>query len=209
VLALAVAVTVQLRDQADLAADGSKPALEARPQAVPPSERRQAETDSHAQREDAPQRQARSELKRDTGETRARDSRQAERSKLEQAPREEVAASRAPVPAQQSKAGPEQQSALQADEGETGAAARESAPQSEPELLAKSRKEETQPPAPAPQSAEAALTRIRQQYGRGETEQADRALRQFCLDFPGHTVPKDLAAHTTRLAPACRNVAGQ
>jgi hypothetical protein len=208
VLALAVAVTVQLRDQADLAADGSKPAVEARPQAVPPSERRQAETDRHAQREDAPQRQARSELKRDTGGTRAGDSRQAERSKLEHAPREDVAASRAPVQAQQSQAGPEQQPAL-ADEEEIGAAAREPAPQSEPEPLAKSRKEEVQPAAPAPQSAEAALIRIRQQYDRGETEQADRALRQFCLDFPGHTVPKALAAHAARLAPACRNVAGQ
>lgn len=75
--------------------------------------------------------------------------------------------------------------------------------------MAKSSKEETQPAAPPAQPAEAALAQIRQQFGRGEVEQADRALRQFCLDFPHYSVPKDLAARAARLAPACRNIAAE
>lgn len=201
VLALAVAVTLQLRDQADLAVDATKPG----PQAAAPFERRQAETDDHGQPQDTSQGQARSESKRDNGaQSHVFNSGQAKRSK----PQGAIAADPPPIGAQ-AEVGQEPQPALQADRGDAAAAARETAPQSGSSPMAKSSKEETQPAARPAQPAEAALAQIRQQFGRGEVEQADRALRQFCLDFPHYSVPKDLAARAARLAPACRNIAAE
>jgi hypothetical protein len=54
-----------------------------------------------------------------------------------------------------------------------------------------------------PAAPEASLKKIQEQYARGEIEQADRALRQFCVDFPGHSLPAELSSRAARLAFSC------
>jgi len=50
---------------------------------------------------------------------------------------------------------------------------------------------------------ETLLERIEADYAQGRTEEGDRALRQFCRDFPGHALPEELGQRAVRLRPEC------
>jgi hypothetical protein len=60
-----------------------------------------------------------------------------------------------------------------------------------------------EPPASAPVSPETLLDRIEAMYAKGRTEEADRALREFCRSFPAHTLPEALNRHADRLGLDC------
>jgi outer membrane biosynthesis protein TonB len=182
VLALAVAIGVQLRDQADLALDRppmSRTAPPAPPAealakrsqspqldeaAKPPAARKKAQSPQNVQPQPAPSRTA--------GEPRNPEP------KRETARAEEQRPSSPGAPAA-SKERPA-----------TAAAASQGARDDQ-------------------RSPEAAAAAIRAAYDRGEREQADRQLRQFCRDYPGYSVPAELRQHAVRLSPDCELPAGE
>jgi hypothetical protein len=92
-----------------------------------------------------------------------------------------------------------------------GAVADHAAPAARPEPRAAKeldeslamRKQAAGPPAAASARPEALIRQIETHYDQGRTEEGDRALRQFCRDFPGYALPEALGRHAARLRPDC------
>lgn len=55
----------------------------------------------------------------------------------------------------------------------------------------------------APPRPETLIERIEAHYAQGRTEEGDRALREFCRDYPGYALPETLGRHAARLRLDC------
>ncbi|MGH8629597.1 MAG: hypothetical protein ACREU7_02380, partial [Burkholderiales bacterium] len=65
------------------------------------------------------------------------------------------------------------------------------------------RKQSAAQPAAAPVAPGTLIEQIEAHYAQGRTEEGDRALREFCRDFPGYALPKALGRQAARLRLDC------
>jgi hypothetical protein len=65
------------------------------------------------------------------------------------------------------------------------------------------RKQSAAQPAAMTPRPETLIKQIEAHYAQGRSEEGDRALREFCRDFPGYALPEALGRHAARLRLDC------